>query len=108
MNFVSMRGSMLDSEETFTIAKMTPEHWQLLGVCIDHNLKVVPELISIYKTGRGGAIKNMLLGVGAKYITNALQKYVGPMLRGESPTERTEVSKWLNPDIPDLKNFGRN
>ena len=106
MNFVSMRGSALDNEETFTMKKMTPEHWQLFGECIDHDLKVVPELISIYKTGSSGAIKSLLLRAGAKYITNALQKYVGQMKRGESPTDRTEVSKWLNPDIPDLKNFG--
>ena len=89
MNFVSMRGSALDNKETFTMKKMTPEHWQLFGECIDHDLKVVPELISIYKTGSGGAIKSLLLRAGAKYIT----------------TERTEVSKWLNPVIPDLKNF---
>ncbi|NQE52542.1 hypothetical protein C5S29_03035, partial [ANME-1 cluster archaeon GoMg3.2] len=50
-------------------------------------------------------LKSLLLRAGAKYITNALQKYVGQMKRGESPTDRTEVSKWLNPDIPDLKNF---
>ena len=31
MNFVSMRGSSLDAKETFTVRKMTPEHWQLLG-----------------------------------------------------------------------------
>ena len=46
MNFVSMRGSALDNKETFTMKKMTPEHWQLFGECIDHDLKVVPELIS--------------------------------------------------------------
>ena len=51
-------------------------------------------------------IKSLLLLAGAKYITNALQKYVVPMKRGESPTDRTEVSKWLNSVIPDLKNFG--
>ena len=90
MNFVSMRGSALDNKETFTMKKMTPEHWQLFGECIDHDFTVVPELISIYKTGSSGAIKSLLLRAGAKYITNALQKYVGQMKRGESPTERTK------------------
>ncbi len=100
MNFVSMRGSALDSEETFTMAKMTPEHWQLMGVCIDHDLKVVPELMREYKNARG--IKSRLLSSAAKHMANALKKYVNTMKRGEPPTERREVSKWLNPDIPDL------
>ena len=103
MNFVSMRGSALDSEETFTMAKMTPEHWQLFGECIDHNLKVVPELMRIYKNTKGEFIKSWLLSVAAKHLANALKKYVNQMKRGEPPKERREVSKWLYPDIPDLK-----
>ncbi len=101
MNFVSMRGSVLDNEETFTMAKMTPEHWQLFGECIDHNLKIVPELMREYKSTR--SIKSWLLSASAERITNALKKYVNQMKQGEPPTERTEVSKWLNPEIPDLK-----
>jgi len=102
MNFVSMRGAVLDNEETFTMAKMTPEHWQLFGECIDHDLKVVPVLMKEYKSTRG--IKSWLLSATAERITNTLKKYVNQMKRGEPPTERTEVSKWLNPEIPDLKN----
>ncbi len=100
MNFVSMRGSALDSEESFTMAKMTPEHWQLMGECIDHDLKVVPELMREYKNTNG--IKSWLLSATAERMANALNKYVNAMKRGEPPTERREVSKWLNPDIPDL------
>jgi len=101
MNFVSMRGSVLDNEETFTMAKMTPEHWQLMGECIDHNLNIVPKLMREYKNARG--IKSWLLSIAAKHMATALNKYVNTMKRGESPTERREVSKWLNPYIPDLK-----
>lgn len=101
MNFVSMYCSTLDNEETFTIAKMTPEHWQLLGECIDHNLAVVPELMRKYKNTKD--IKSWLLSTAATYMANALKKYVNQMKRGEPPTDRREVSKWLNPEIPDLK-----
>ena len=101
MNFVSMRGAALDSKETFTMAKMTPEHWQLFGECIYHDLKVVPELMSKYKNTHG--IKSWLLSAAAERMTNALEKYVNQMKRGEPPTERREISKWLNPEIPDLK-----
>ena len=97
MNFVSMRGSALESEETFTMAKMTPEHWQLFGECIDHDLKIVPELMSEYKSTKG--IKSWLLSAAAKRMANVLKKYVNKMKKGEPPTERREVSKWLNPDI---------
>ncbi|MBA5942847.1 MAG: B12-binding domain-containing radical SAM protein [Methanophagales archaeon] len=100
MNFISMRGSALDSEESFTMAKMTPEHWQLMGVCIDHDLKVVPELMQVYKSTN--SIKSWLLCAAAERMANALNKYVNTMKRGEPPTERREVSRWLNPDIPDL------
>ena len=103
MNFVSMRGSALDSEESFTMAKMTPEHWQLMGECIDHNLNIVPKLLREYKNTKGEFIKSWLLSSAAKRMANALKKYVNQMKKGEPPTERREVSKWLNPEIPDLK-----
>jgi radical SAM superfamily enzyme YgiQ (UPF0313 family) len=101
MNFVSMRGSVLDSEETFTMAKMTPEHWQLFGECIDHDLNVMPELLREYKNTKG--IKSWLLSAAAERMANALKKYMNQMKQGVPPTERREVSKWLNPEIPDLK-----
>ncbi|MEA2074323.1 MAG: radical SAM protein [Euryarchaeota archaeon] len=101
MNFVSMRGSVLNNEESFTIAKMTPEHWQLMGECIDHDLKIAPKLMREYKNTK--SIKSWLLSSAATHMANALNKYVNTMKRGEPPTERREVSKWLNPDIPDLK-----
>ena len=101
MNFVSMRGSVLNNEESFTIAKMTPEHWQLMGKCIDHDLKIVPKLMREYNNSK--SIKSWLLSSAATHMAKALNKYVNTMKRGEPPTERSEVSKWLNPDIPDLK-----
>jgi radical SAM superfamily enzyme YgiQ (UPF0313 family) len=101
MNFVSMRGSLLNNNETFTIAKMTPEHWQLMGECIEHDLRIVPELMREYKSTKG--IKSWLLSTAAKRMAHALERYVKKMKKGEPPTDRREVSKWLNPDIPDLR-----
>jgi len=54
-----------------------------------------------YKNSK--SIKSWLLSSAATRMANALNKYVNMMKRGEPPTERREVSKWLNPDIPDLK-----
>ncbi|MBE0516213.1 MAG: B12-binding domain-containing radical SAM protein [Methanophagales archaeon] len=102
MNFVSMHGPTLDNEETFTIAKMRPEHWQLMGECIDHDLTALPKLLRRYKSTKGGFITSWLLSTAATYMANALKKYVSKMKRGEPPTERREVSKWFNPDIPEL------
>ncbi len=101
MNFVSMRGSVLDNEESFNMAKMTPEHWQLMGECVDHDLKVVPRLLRMYRKDR--SIKSWLLSLAATRMSKMLQKYVDKMRRGEPPTDRHEISKWLNPDIPDLR-----
>jgi radical SAM superfamily enzyme YgiQ (UPF0313 family) len=100
MNFVSMRGSPLTNEETFTIEKMTPEHWQLMGECVEHNLTLLPELLQRYKKGTGGFIKSELLYLAAKRMAGASRRYVDRMKRGESPTERRTASKWLNPEIP--------
>ncbi len=99
MNFVSMRGSLLDNEETFTIAKMTPEHWQLMGECGDHNLTILPGLLRRYQNTNGGFIKSGFLYLAAKRMADASRHYVNKMKRGEPPTERREASKWLNPDI---------
>jgi len=102
MNFVSMRGSYLDRQETFTAKKMTREHWQLLGECLDHDLKVVPHLLRRFDKNGSGVVTGRLLEISVKRITHGLKKYVRAMRRGESPIERREDSAWLNPTIPDL------
>jgi len=102
MNFVSMHGSSLDRQETFTVKKMTPEHWQLMGECLDHDLNVVPGLLRRFDTNGSGLIQGRLLQISAKWITRGLKKHVKAMKRGESPIERGEDSFWLNPQIPDL------
>ncbi len=104
MNFVSMRGSALDTEESFNMRRMTPEHWQLMGECVDHDLKVVPRLLRMYRKDR--SMKSWLLSLAATRMARALQKYVNKMLKGEPPTARHEVSRWFNPDIPDLRRAG--
>ena len=101
MNFVSMRGAVLDNEETFTLRKMTPEHWQLMGECLDHDLRVVPDLMRRYKNG--SSINSWLLSATAKRMTSSVRRYVGEMKRGEPPTERKEESRWFYPNVPDLR-----
>ncbi|MBN1456210.1 MAG: hypothetical protein JW945_08195, partial [Methanomicrobia archaeon] len=99
MNFVSMRGVGLNDEETFTLAKMTQEHWQLMGLCVEHNLRVIPKLMRVYQTGRD-LIRNWLLCFAARWMTQSVQQYVATMKRGEPPIARREASRWLYPDIP--------
>lgn len=101
MNFVSMRGSPLRNDETFTIARMTPEHWQLIGICVEHNLSVLPRLLRIYRT-RTDIIKSWLLYFAANRMAHASNHYVQTMKRGEPPTDRMEASRWFYPDIPEL------
>jgi len=103
MNFVSMRGSVLDKEKTFTIRKMTPEHWQLLGECIDHDLNVAPKLLRAVNDSSSGLFKSWLFYFAIKGRINALKRDVNIMRRGEPPTERKEESTWINPEIPDLR-----
>jgi radical SAM superfamily enzyme YgiQ (UPF0313 family) len=103
MNFVSMRGSILDSEETFTIRKMTPEHWQLFGECLDHILNVMPKILKKGNKTTSSFVTRWLLWLPIKYLMNPLKKYVDAMRRGEPPISRGEESMWLIPDIPDLR-----
>ena len=101
MNFVSMYGTGLNNEETFTLAKMTREHWQLMGLCVEHNLHVIPKLLRVYRTG-SDLIRSWLLCFAARWMTQSAQRYVSTMKQGEPPTKRTAVSKWFVPQIPDL------
>jgi radical SAM superfamily enzyme YgiQ (UPF0313 family) len=102
MNFVSMRGSSLDCKETFTVKKMTREHWQLLGECLDHDLNVVPQLLRRFDANGSGLIPGRLLAISVRRITKGLKKYVQAMRRGESPIGQRGDSVWLTPKIPDL------
>jgi hypothetical protein len=100
MNFVSMHGPVIGNAETFTIAKMRPVHWQLIGTCLEHNLDVLPKLLRTYRT-RNDFIGSLLLSYAARWMAGALRHYVSQMKRGEPPTTRREASKWLYPSIPD-------
>jgi hypothetical protein len=100
MNFVSMHGPVIANQETFTIAKMTPVHWQLIGTCLEHNLDVLPKLLRTYRT-RNDFVESLLLYYAARWMAGTLRHYVAHMKQGEPPTTRREVSKWLYPTIPD-------
>jgi hypothetical protein len=102
MNFVSMPGSSLDCQGTFIAKKTTPEHWQLLGECIDHDLKMIPQLLRRFDANGSGLITGWLLQISVKRITSGLKKYVQAMRRGESPIGQRGDSVWLNLTIPDL------
>lgn len=100
LNFVSMHGPVLANEETFTIAKMRPVHWQLIGTCLEHNLNVLPKLLRTYRT-RKDFVGSLVLYYTAKWMAGGLRHSAAQMKRGEAPTTRREASKWLYPSIPD-------
>ncbi|HZD43667.1 MAG TPA: radical SAM protein, partial [Methanomicrobiales archaeon] len=51
MNFVAMGGSGLSLADSFTVEKMTPAHWALLGSCIEHDVRLARDIKDAIYTG---------------------------------------------------------
>ncbi len=71
-----------------------------MGLCVEHNLRVIPKLLRVYRTG-DDLIRSWLLFFAARWMTSAAQQCITTMKRGEPSTTRTAVSKWFLPQIPD-------
>jgi len=82
---------------------MKPEHWQLLGECVDHDLNVAPKLLKAVNETSSGFVKSWLFYFAIKGRINGLKRDVNGMRMGEPPTERKEESTWITPEIPDLR-----
>ncbi|MDK2781238.1 MAG: hypothetical protein PWR13_266 [Archaeoglobi archaeon] len=87
MNFVSMRGSGLDRERSFTKEKMLPEHWELLGICIEHDVRVGKRLVNLYLRG----LKSYPVRLIFRYLMRAAEKYARRMKRGEPPVDYSKI-----------------
>jgi radical SAM superfamily enzyme YgiQ (UPF0313 family) len=97
MNFVSMGPSFLCEEKSFTVDKMTPAHWMLVGECIEHDVRLSKQL-GKYFIERHPLI-NMLSGYAMNKFINGAQSCARRMKDGYPPQDYTSSSSYLNPQI---------
>lgn len=84
--FISMGGTRLSDNRSFTGDDCTPEHWMLIGECLEHNLRHMKSLFNLY-TERMDAdrLTIMAIKVFLSLLKFRVGKYVRRMKRGEPP-----------------------
>jgi radical SAM superfamily enzyme YgiQ (UPF0313 family) len=97
MNFVSMGSSFLSEEKSFTVNKMTPAHWMLVGECIDHDVRLSKRLSS-YFIERQPLIR-ILSSYAMNRFINGAEKCARRMMDGYPPQDYTSNTSYLNPQI---------
>ncbi len=90
--FVSMKGSALSAEESFTVEKMTPEHWMVLGKCMEHDAWVARKLKKGYVKG-GNILIKWLFNHLSEYLIKSAEKYAKKMKKGEPPRDYSKTDK---------------
>ncbi len=98
MNFVAMGDSGLSLAESFTVEKMTPAHWALLGSCIEHDVRLARGLRDAVYTG------SWPLRVLGRYVSEKLirggEEFARSLKGGTSPPEYSSSTKsYLIPDL---------
>jgi radical SAM superfamily enzyme YgiQ (UPF0313 family) len=97
--FVSMKGSALSTQESFTVEKMTPEHWMVLGKCMEHDVRVARKLKKDYLKGKNIFVR-WLFGRLTDYLINGAERYAKKLKRGEPPKDYSKSSKnYLVPEF---------
>ncbi len=81
-----MADTRLGVTKGFGRDRALPEHWQLVGLCLEYNLKHLKALHSLYseRMTAGPAVHAALTGINL-IADRALNKYMKRMLRGEPP-----------------------
>ncbi len=98
MNFVSMGGSGLALEESFTVERMTPSHWMLLGRCLEIDVATARMLKSTLI--EGGPLLRALTNFAMERLIAGAERYIAPMKRGEPPGDYgPETGSYLNPTL---------
>lgn len=84
--FTPMAETRLGNIKGFGRNKALPEHWQLVGLCLEYNLKHLKSLHSFYseRMSAGLAVHAALTGINL-IADKALNKYLKRMKRGEPP-----------------------
>jgi len=98
--FVSMKGSALSIEKSFTKEKMIPEHWMVIGKCMEHDARVSRKLRENYMAGNI-ATRWLFKRLTDRLIDGA-KKYAEGMKKGNPPKDYSKISKnYLIPDVMD-------
>ncbi|KXA96214.1 hypothetical protein AKJ37_05770, partial [candidate division MSBL1 archaeon SCGC-AAA259I09] len=106
LNFVFMEGSHLSEEKSFTAEDMLPEHWQVIGECLEHDAQVSREMKDSIQME--GSIKGRLLDWLTDYLIGNGEKYAQEMKEGSPPADYDEVSQHTFPEClerREVKNF---
>ncbi|KXA93120.1 hypothetical protein AKJ64_01420 [candidate division MSBL1 archaeon SCGC-AAA259E17] len=90
LNFVSVEGSHLLEEKSFTAEDMLPEHWQVIGECLEHNAQVSKEIKDSIRME--GPIKGRLLDWLMDYFIKNGEKYARGMKEGIPSKNYDEIS----------------
>ncbi|HWQ19033.1 MAG TPA: radical SAM protein [Methanotrichaceae archaeon] len=97
MGFVSMGPSSLSKEKSFTVEKMTPLHWMLMGECVDHDVKIARGLSHLMIE------KNLLMNIMGTCAMNRFidgaQGAVKAMKAGNPPKDYSNSRSYLIPEI---------
>ncbi len=98
MNFVAMGDSTLSREKSFTVEKMTPAHWQLIGSCMEHDVRLARMLEDTIISG------NFLIKRLARYASNRLignaEAFAELLQDGNAPKDyAADTTNYLIPDV---------
>jgi len=84
--FTPMAETKLGKTEGFSRDKALPEHWQLIGLCLEYNLKHLKRLHEFYKERMSAGIIIHAALRGVNLLADlALSKYMNKMKNGEPP-----------------------
>ncbi|MBP1929517.1 radical SAM superfamily enzyme YgiQ (UPF0313 family) [Methanolinea mesophila] len=83
LNFVSMDPAALSDKDSFTAEKMTPSHWELLGVCIDHDMRMVRRMNRYIV--EGNMVLTAIARLAMRYMVRGAEKYSREMKQGQPP-----------------------
>ncbi len=98
MNFVSMDPARLSDEDSFTINRMTPSHWELFGRCLEHDVRLARELREYLV--EGNVILRGLSRLCLNFFMNGTERYAR-MIQGGNPPPGFDPAKknYLVPEV---------
>jgi radical SAM superfamily enzyme YgiQ (UPF0313 family) len=83
MNFVSMDPAALSDKDSFTADKMTPSHWELLGVCIEHDIRIARRMNRYIVDG--SMMMTAMARLTVKFMLRGAEKYSNELKQGHPP-----------------------
>ena len=93
--FVPMHGSALSMEESFAVESMTPEHWKVMGACLEHDVRVTREIKGKYAKGAPIFLR-WLFDLAVRILVRGAEKYIDKMKRGEPPRDYSKFRKIIS------------